>query len=81
MKKAQHKWVVCEEKLLVHVLPETDILPHGVKITDSRYELSHICGCNPKIKAIDRKGREYIKPVVIHNSFEQNKFLDEVISM
>lgn len=79
MKVVKHKWAVCEEGLFVHVLPETDIKPHGVKINDRKYELSHACACNPKIEVTDRRGREYKKPMVVHNSFEQTKFLDEII--
>ena len=79
MKVAKHQWSVCEEDLFVHVLPAEDIAPHGVRITDTVYELSHICNCGPKIESANRNGEVFKKPVVIHNSFEQNKYLDDII--
>jgi hypothetical protein len=80
MKIAKHKWLTCEEDMFVHVIPEEDIKPHGIKLTDTEYELSYICACSPKIESVTRKGVELRKPIVIHNSFEQDKFLDEIIS-
>lgn len=40
MKVSQSKWLVCEEDGLIHVMPETDTKPHGIKINDEKYELS-----------------------------------------
>lgn len=76
MKVAKHKWVVLEDKDSVHVLPEEDIKPHGFPDKEgTRADLANIdCPCKPKL---DFSGR---KPVVVHNSFEQDKILDEIIS-
>ncbi len=70
MKKYEpSKWNTIEDENFVIVVPQTDIKPHGTKITDTEYELTNECECNPKIIA-GEKGEVYAKPIVLHNSFE-----------
>ncbi len=83
MKIAKHKWMrlEAEGEIFCHIIPETDIKPHGTKVTEEKYELGTVCSCNPKIEFYNTKGEQYIKPIIIHNSFEQEKYLDEVINL
>lgn len=79
MKVSQSKWLVCEEDGLIHVVPETDTRPHGIKINNKKYELSYKCNCNPKISVTDVNGQEYKKTIVVHNSFEQDEYLNDIV--
>jgi hypothetical protein len=69
-------WLVIEEEDGIrHVLPETDILPHSTETEGESRELaSSDCPCKPKTVYNDTL-------VVIHNSFQDKRFLDETLSL
>lgn len=68
------RWIVAEENNCVHVLPETDTMPHGFP-KENVAEISDLnCPCKPKV---DFSGK---KPMIVHNSFEQSKIIDEAMS-
>ncbi len=83
MKVAKHKWVRLEnpDEYYQHVVPESDIKPHGWPVKGSKeVVLADIdCPCKPRIEYKNSKGLEYVKPIIVHNSFEQEKYLDELI--
>jgi hypothetical protein len=69
------KWVVLEDDDCVHVLPETDIKPHGFPNTEgTKADLSDTdCPCKPNI---DFSGT---KPIVVHKSFEDTERVNKAI--
>lgn len=73
--KTRSKWAVLDDDEVVHVIPESDIKPHGIrKDNELKVEVADInCPCNPKI---DFRGE---KVLVVHNSFEDIQFLDSLI--
>ena len=58
------QWVNVQAGSFLHTVPVTDIKPHGTKISDTEYELTAECACNPKVEA---------RGLVIHNSFEDEQ--------
>lgn len=75
MDKQRSKWLVLDDYRVVHVLPETDTKPHGIrKGEELSVELADLnCPCKPKI---DMSGK---KTLVVHNSFEEQDYLDNLI--
>lgn len=58
------KWLVLEDDDCVHVVPETDVRPHGYP-KKGNAKLSNIdCPCKPRIDFSNEK------PRVVHNLFE-----------
>lgn len=74
--KVRSKWAVLEDDLVIHVVPETDIKPHGIrKGNELSVEVADMnCPCKPKIDM----SRE--KTLVVHNSFEDTEFLDKLLA-
>lgn len=74
MKVARHKWLVLEDDDCVHVVPESDIKPHGhVKQGELKAILSDMdCPCRPKLDLSNQKA------LIVHNSFEQEEYLNEL---
>ena len=73
------RWLVAEEDNAVHVIPETDVLPHSTQTEGDKREIADIhCPCKPRIATGDKDGL-YLKPEVIHNSFQDAQFLDEFL--
>lgn len=72
------KWLVLEDEGFLHIMPATDILPHGKRINDKLYELTADCPCNPEVKAGDERGI-FEMPIVTHNSFEDEARIQEVM--
>ncbi len=61
---------------IVHVLPETDIHPHSTETDgDDRVLAEHDCPCSPKVSL---EGTYYL---VVHNSFQDKEYLDELIPL
>ena len=59
-------WLVLEDDDCTHIVPESDIQPHGYPSKEGKAELEGIlCPCKPKVK------QENGRIIVIHNSFEQ----------
>lgn len=73
--KERSKWAVLDDDHVVHVIPESDIKPHGIRTGDElKVEVADInCPCNPKIDFRNEK------VLIIHNSFEDKQFLDDLI--
>jgi hypothetical protein len=69
------RWCTIEEEQAVHVLPETDIRAHGiVREGQTSVEIADTnCPCNPKV------GYRGQKPLIVHNSFETEEFLNNLI--
>lgn len=66
------KWAIVEDEECVHIVPETDIKPHGFIIKGNKGELADMdCPCNPRV---DFSG---MKPLVIHNSFEYKDLIEK----
>lgn len=81
--KERSQWMVLEGDDFIHVMPVTDILPHGKKITNREYYLTADCPCKPRVEQGEvRDGRffKFDKPIVTHNSFEDNERIDAVIA-
>lgn len=58
-------WLVLEDDNCIHVVPESDIQPHGYPDNKDSAELEGVmCPCKPTV--IQENGRI----TVIHNSFE-----------
>ena len=55
------------------IIPESDILPHGLpKEGEKETSLAWLdCPCKPKVNVGDK--------IIIHNSFTEKKFLNEVL--
>lgn len=73
------KWIVAEEDDYVHVVPDWDMRPHASVLTPimEKFELSgEDCDCKPEVRLHDKKG-EFIKPMIVHNSFLQQKKVNE----
>lgn len=71
MEDKPSKWLVMEEDDCRHIVPETDILPHGF-VVDGKGELAgENCPCKPRMDSDSEK------LIIIHNSFEQQKKIDE----
>lgn len=84
MKVAKHKWLRLEnnDEEYIHIVPESDIRPHGWPKGKTKIILADIdCPCRPKIEYTNKEGIEYVKPLIIHNSFEQEKYLDDIIKL
>lgn len=73
--KERSKWLVLDDDEVIHVIPERDTKPHGIKKgSELKIELADInCPCNPQI---DFSGK---KVLVIHNSFEVKDYLDKLL--
>jgi hypothetical protein len=73
--KERSKWLVLEDEEVIHVIPESDIKPHGIRKTDElKVEVADInCPCHPEIDFTSKKIR------IIHNSFEDIEYLDNLI--
>lgn len=74
------KWITLEDDTCVIVMPETDIKPHGFRKGDEKsVELAGMnCPCNPRMITGTALG-PYKKPMIVHNSFEDSKAIDEAI--
>jgi hypothetical protein len=60
------KWLVLDDDKYTHIVPETDVAPHGYTIDNKECELEGVlCPCNPKVRY------ENEKIIVIHNSFKE----------
>lgn len=63
------EWLVLEDDSCIHVIPETDIKPHGFSEDGKSAEVSDMdCPCKPRV---DFGGR---KPMIVHNSFKTEEF-------
>lgn len=69
------KWLVLEEEKTVHVVPDTDILPHGKDTGNNEVSLSDTdCPCKPKVSF------EKEKTIIIHNSFMDMAKIENIIN-
>lgn len=72
MKPYRGKWITFEEGIFIHVMPETDKLPHSLDLSGDKRELATVdCPCKPKIEAGEQ-------PMIIHNSFETAEYLNSI---
>jgi hypothetical protein len=77
-KHIAQKWLILQEASFVFIVPDTDIRPHGTRISDTKYKLTFQCECGPKILA-GEKGRIFAKPIVMHNSFQDGDRVNAVL--
>lgn len=66
------KWLKIDDDGWQVVIPETDILPHGIPTPESplKVELGGAaCPCKPKI--------DWQSRIIVHNSFEDQKKIDD----
>ena len=72
--KDKQKWTVIEDESIIHVVPASDINPHGFPKNSTHADLADFdCPCKPKIDAGGKK------PIVVHNSFEDQEKIDKSI--
>ncbi len=72
------QWAVMDVDGIIHVVPTTDILPHGKRITDTEYELSADCACQPRIET-EYDEERLVGTMVVHNSFEDMERIKRTI--
>jgi hypothetical protein len=66
------KWIVIHGPNCVHVIPETDVLPHGYTGGKKSWRLADLdCPCRPNV---DFAGE---KPIIVHHSFLDKKKIDD----
>jgi len=79
MERYKGKWLTIDDGVNVHVLPETDIKPHSAQHEGNERELGGIdCPCKPKV-ATGYSDGQYAKPMIIHSSFQDQEYLDEIV--
>lgn len=62
-----------DESGWIHILPDTDIKPHSIEKEGLTRKLATInCPCKPKV--------DYLGQRIIHNSFEDQKRIEESVS-
>lgn len=72
----KQKWLVYteEETGYIHIVPDTDIAPHGYPNKENKAELEDfMCPCKPQVKNDDGI------ITIIHNSFEDAQRIEESI--
>ncbi len=71
MSMGKKKWQVIDDGEIIHVVPDTDIAPHGFPVGGVADLADMDCPCSPRIDASSKK------LLVIHNSFEDQKMIED----
>jgi hypothetical protein len=83
MKREIYKgdWVHIDEGNYLHVLPHSDTRPHSTQTDGDEREIADIdCPCKPQIM-MGNENMIFPKPVIIHNSFQDKEYLDELFPL
>jgi len=71
------KWLTLHGDDMEYILPESDILPHSnEKQGKKRLLAEHSCPCKPRVQILSN-----FKVLVIHNSFQDEKYLNELLTL
>lgn len=78
MTDKRSEWVNVISEGALHTMPLHDIKPHGTKQAATIYVLTADCDCQPTVVSM-RDGKMLLQPHVIHNSFEDDKRINEMM--